>query len=149
MVKKHDDTKTDKAPSATSPPSAKGSDGHSTAIDDAISRIKTKFGEGAARELRRVAEKIITEYQPEKIILFGSWAWGVPHEWSDIDLFILKESNKRRLEREQELRLKLFGNKFPPLDLLIYTPKELEKRLSIEDFFIGDIVQKGTILYAR
>ncbi len=101
------------------------------------------------KKLRRLSQKIVKDYNPEKIILFGSWAWGYPHEWSDVDLFILKKSRKRRIDRERELRTKLFGNNFPPLDLLIYTPEELEKRIQIEDFFIQDILKKGKVLYAK
>lgn len=45
--------------------------------------------------------------------------------------------------------MKLFGHGFPPLDLLIYTPLEVQKRLQIEDFFVQDILWKGKILYER
>ena len=100
-------------------------------------------------KIQQVVDKIVKEYQPEKIILFGSWAWGEPHEDSDVDFFIVKESQERRIDRERELRKKLYGNKFPPLDLLIYTPEEIKRRLSIEDFFVKDILEKGKILYAR
>lgn len=100
-------------------------------------------------KLNAVVKKIVKEYQPEKIILFGSWAWGKPHEWSDVDLFIVKKSAKKRWEREYELRMKLFGNRFPPMDLLIYTPEETNKRLKIEDFFIQDIFQRGKTLYEK
>ena len=93
--------------------------------------------------------KIVTEFQPEKIILFGSWAWGIPHENSDVDLFIIKESDKKRWEREYDLRMKLIGNKFPPMDLLIYTPEEMEQRIRIEDLFIQDILKNGKLVYAQ
>ena len=104
---------------------------------------------GINEKIQAVVDKIVKEYDPEKIILFGSWAWGEPHEWSDVDFLVVKESKERRIDRERELRKKLFGNRFPPLDLLIYTPEELEKRLALDDFFIKDIIEKGKILYAR
>ena len=100
-------------------------------------------------KLKEITNKIVEEFQPEKIILFGSWAWGMPHEDSDVDLFIVKESNKKRWEREYDLRMKLIGNKFPPMDLLIYTPEEMERRIKIEDFFIQDIIKNGKLVYAR
>lgn len=99
-----------------------------------------------AKKLKEITAKIVKEYKPEKIILFGSWAWGNPRKWSDVDLFIIKETDKKKWEREYELRLKLF----PPglaLDLLIYTPKEIIRRLEIEDFFVEDIIKKGKVLY--
>ena len=100
-------------------------------------------------KIKEVTEKIIKEFQPEKIILFGSWAWGTPHEDSDVDLFIVKESNKKRWEREYDLRMKLIGNKFPPMDLLIYTPEEMEQRIRIEDLFIQDILKNGKLVYVK
>lgn len=101
------------------------------------------------KKTKELTEKIVKEYAPEKIILFGSLAWGKPHKWSDVDLFIIKKSKKRRIDRERDLRMKLIGNKFPPMDLLIYTPEELAKRVYMEDFFINDILNKGKILYER
>lgn len=101
------------------------------------------------QKLKEITDKIVREYQPEKIILFGSWAWGEPHEDSDVDLLVVKESNKKKWEREYELRMKLSGNKFPPMDLLMYTPAEVDRRMSMQDFFMQDILEKGKILYAR
>ena len=101
------------------------------------------------QKIKEITDKIVREYQPEKIILFGSWAWGTPHENSDVDMFIIKESEKKRWEREYDLRMKLIGNKFPPMDLLIYTPEEMERRIRIEDFFIQDILKNGKLVYAR
>ena len=101
------------------------------------------------QKIKEITDKIVREYQPEKIILFGSWAWGTPHENSDVDMFIIKESEKKRWEREYDLRMKLIGNKFPPMDLLIYTPEEMERRIRIEDFFIQNILKNGKLVYAR
>lgn len=99
------------------------------------------------RKLKAVTQKIIREYAPEKIILFGSYAWGIPTEDSDFDLLVVKKSKKNRLDRERELRMKLLGNHFPPLELLIYTPDELNKRVQIGDFFIKDILKRGKKMY--
>ena len=100
-------------------------------------------------KIREVADKIVKEYQPEKIILFGSYAWGEPDENSDVDLFVVKESDKGKLDRERELRRKLFNYDFPPMDLLVYTPEELKKRLGIKDIFVSIIINNGKVLYER
>ncbi len=100
-------------------------------------------------KIKEVASKIVAEYQPLKIILFGSYVWGKPCLDSDVDLLIVKKSRKNQFNRERDLRRKLFGNNFPPLDLLIYTPSEVEKRLSLGDFFIQDIFCRGKVLYAK
>ena len=101
------------------------------------------------KSLKKITRKIVEEYKPEKIILFGSYAWGKPTEDSDFDLFIVKNSREKKIDRERELRTMLFGNNFPAMDLLIYTPKEVEKRLSIEDFFVKQILSEGEILYEK
>lgn len=103
----------------------------------------------AQKQIKTITAKIVKEYKPEKIILFGSYAWGKPHEDSDVDLLVVKTSRKRRIDRVRDLRLKLYGNNFPPMDILVYTPGEIKKRLAIGDFFVEDIVSKGKILYGR
>lgn len=98
-------------------------------------------------KIQEVAQKIAKEFQPEKIILFGSFAWGTPGPDSDIDLFIVKETdNTRDMARE------ISGFVFPrlfPLDLIVYRPESVKKSLERGDFFIRDIVTKGKVLYAR
>jgi predicted nucleotidyltransferase len=98
--------------------------------------------------INRMVEKIKSEYQPEKIILFGSYAWGKPTKHSDIDLFIIKNTTARRIDRAVEVREILDEeNAMFPLDVLVYTPDEIKRRLEIEDDFVKDIIDKGKILY--
>jgi uncharacterized protein len=100
--------------------------------------------------IREVVEKIKTEYQPEKIILFGSYAYGTPTEDSDIDLFIVKETDKRRIDRFVEVRELIYD---PDLQIsiqpLVFSPGEIEKRLAIGDQFVEEILEKGETLYAK
>lgn len=99
------------------------------------------------RQIKKVAEKIVQEYKPDKIILFGSFAWGKPHPDSDVDLFIVKKT-----KHTFELARKIDGSLFPrpfPLDLLVYTPEQLKRREKLGDFFINDILSKGKMLYAK
>jgi len=99
------------------------------------------------QKIKEVTEKIIKEYNPEKIILFGSHAWGKPHRDSDVDLLVIKETrNSLRLSRDID------GALFPrlfPLDLLVFTPRQVRERESMGDFFIQDILSKGKVLYAK
>jgi len=101
------------------------------------------------RKIKEISDKIVKEYQPEKIILFGSHAWGEPHEWSDVDLLVVKESNKSKLERTRELR-GLLSNSGQPLDVLVYTRGELEALINQgRNLFLEDIVRNGVILYTQ
>ena len=96
----------------------------------------------------QIVDKIIREYQPKKIILFGSYAYGEPNENSDIDLLIVKNTDKRPIDRWIEVKRLLRGiSQNVPITPLIYTEKELEERKAIKDFFIGEILEKGESLY--
>lgn len=97
-------------------------------------------------KIRHVVEKIVREYQPEKIILFGSWAWGTPHENSDFDIFVIKDTDTPSLKRIEALD-RLFSRRDVPLDFLVYTPEQVARRLAIGDFFVRDIMTNGRILY--
>lgn len=99
-------------------------------------------------KIKKTVDKIVKNYRPQKIVLFGSYAWGEPTENSDVDLLIVKNSKKRRSERAAEIRKKIFPPDIP-LDILVYTPKEIKKRLAMKDFFFEDIVTKGRNLYER
>ena len=47
-------------------------------------------------QLRKITDQIVRDYQPERVILFGSWAWGTPHHDSDVDLLVIKDSEDPR-----------------------------------------------------
>lgn len=98
--------------------------------------------------IKKIAEKIIREYQPEKIILFGSYVWGKPDKHSDIDLFIIKKTKDRHIDRSVTVReiLEQENGKIA-LNPIIYTPKETEHRIKLGDDFIKKIITKGIILY--
>lgn len=101
------------------------------------------------QKLQEITDKIIKEFQPEKIILFGSWAWGRPSLDSDVDLLIVKDSQKSKIEREREVRRFLYPRELP-IDLLVYTPEELEKSINENrNLFIEDIVRNGKALYVK
>lgn len=96
----------------------------------------------------KIAEKIKKEYQPEKIILFGSYASGNPTKDSDLDMFIIKKTNERHLERWLKVRNIVYEeNLMIPFEPLIYTPEEVQKRLQIGDSFLKQILDKGEVLY--
>lgn len=103
--------------------------------------------ESVEQVIQNAASKIAAEFDPEKIILFGSWAWGTPGPDSDVDLFVVKETANTR-----ELARQIDGALFPrrvPMDILVYTPSGLERRLQMRDFFVRDIIRKGRTLYER
>ncbi len=106
---------------------------------------------GAVREaILRMVEKIRVGYDPERIILFGSYAYGEPTEDSDIDLLVVKDDPRRRLDRAVEIsRLVREENGLFPVEILVCTPREVEHRLAIGDDFLQEIVTSGEVLYVR
>lgn len=98
------------------------------------------------QKIKEVVDKIVREYQPEKIILFGSWAWGEPHEYSDLDLFVIKDTKRPTLKRIEDLD-RIFSRRDLPMDFLVYTPDQVENRLRIGDLFVKDVLTNGKILY--
>ncbi len=98
-------------------------------------------------ELNRCLALLIDRYKAEKVLLFGSMIGDETGEWSDLDLVIVKETNRRFLDRTKEvmqlLQLRVGA------DILVYTPAEFEL-LSRERVFVRDeIVGKGQVLYDR
>jgi predicted nucleotidyltransferase len=98
-------------------------------------------------ELRRYLRILRTHYQPERVILFGSLAAGSSGEWSDIDLVIIKETDRRFLDRSKEVIQLL--EPLVGIDILVYTPAEMEQLSRDRGFVRSEIQGKGKIIYER
>ncbi|MBI4559000.1 MAG: nucleotidyltransferase domain-containing protein [Candidatus Hydrogenedentes bacterium] len=96
-----------------------------------------------------IIDRIVRDYQPEKIVLFGSFAYGRPHRDSDVDLLIIKDTAERPIDRRVTVRRLLApATGKIPVELLVLTPRELGERQAIGDQFIGEILRCGKVLYA-
>ncbi len=93
-----------------------------------------------------IAARIVAEFHPYRIILFGSYAYGTPHAESDVDLLVVMEkpvgSNRNMPEVNAAARIDHLS-----MDILTYSPAELETRLAMGDFFVKNILARGKILY--
>ena len=96
--------------------------------------------------IRRFARRIAEKFEPEKIILFGSFAYGKPHEWSDVDLLVVMQTYS---EVSQSIRITLAFDREFPLDLIVWTPKRLAFWLKEGDSFLQEITSKGIVLYEK
>ena len=99
-------------------------------------------------KIRRAAQKIVDEVQPEKIILFGSFAYGQPTPDSDVDLLVILKTQLSPADRVRQISQVLDPRPFP-VDIIARTPAELKERLRIHDCFFQEIVDKGKVLYER
>jgi len=99
-------------------------------------------------QINEVVNKIANFYQPEKIILFGSYATHSANENSDLDLLIVKNSNLPRPQRNIEIWKMLRKEKYLfPIDILVYTTNEIEKEKNNKYTFVYDALNKGKTLY--
>jgi predicted nucleotidyltransferase len=97
-----------------------------------------------------IVEKLIKGYQPDKIILFGSYAYGEPTEDSDIDMLIIKDTDKRRIDRCVEVRRIVYDpDRGIPFSPLVYTTREISRRLALGDDFVTEIIERGELLYEK
>lgn len=95
-----------------------------------------------------IVGKILQVIQPEKIILFGSYARDEATEESDIDLLVIQPSDLPRYKRSTPVRLALRGL-FPSKDIIVYTPEEVEKWSSASTSFIANALREGKVLYEK
>ena len=94
-----------------------------------------------------VVQQVVYQFRPERIILFGSYAYGQPHSHSDVDLLVVMETPLK--ETEQAVRICQAIDYHFGLDLMVRTPATLARRLALGDVFLGEIINKGKVLYER
>lgn len=108
------------------------------------------------RQIRRVTPKLLHEVvhrivqavDPDKIILFGSYAYGQPHKDSDLDILVIMSSDRPRWQRAIPIYEALRGLLLPK-DLIVYTPEEVEEWSEVPQAFITTAVRQGKILYEK
>ena len=97
-------------------------------------------------QIRDLCDNIVREFHPERVILFGSYAYGTPTEDSDVDLLVVLPYEGKGYRMCADI-----ARSTQPafaVDMLARTPDELRDRLVLGDFFLREIVEKGTVLYA-
>lgn len=102
----------------------------------------------AQKYIQQITRQLIAKYDPEKIILFGSFAYGRPKENSDIDLMVIKKTRERF-----GLRLRQMAHIITDVpidrDIIVYNPREWKRALRQKNPFIAEIDKKGKILYDK
>jgi predicted nucleotidyltransferase len=98
-------------------------------------------------QIQNLADDIARNFHPEKIILFGSHAYGTPKDWSDADLLVVMQFEGNPLEKMSEIIYTVHPK--IDIDLLVRTQEMVERRLRIGDPFMRDIIHKGKTIYDR
>ncbi|MCX7825344.1 MAG: nucleotidyltransferase domain-containing protein [Verrucomicrobiae bacterium] len=109
----------------------------------------TRSLEAIKPQLDRIIERIVQEYRPLKIILFGSYAHGQPHEGSDVDLLVIKEDvPPARWQRYVEVCRCIRGlRRGLSIEAHVVTPQELSEGLRLINPFYREITEQGVVLY--
>ena len=92
-----------------------------------------------------LAKRIVEEYRPERVILFGSYAYGKPRPDSDVDLLVIMpfEGNPLHVAAEMARRLN------PPIgvDFLVRAADTIQQRIEWNDYFLREVIEQGKVLY--
>src|SRR5713101_5371517 len=98
------------------------------------------------RVIHRYARAIAEEFHPDKIILFGSHAWGTPHKDSDVDLLVVMPAYN---QHNQAVRIRWRLAAPFPVDLIVRTPKEMKWRLAESQAVTNKNGAQGKVLYEK
>ncbi|UYZ62592.1 nucleotidyltransferase domain-containing protein [Hymenobacter weizhouensis] len=100
-------------------------------------------------QIQSIVRRIVEGYQPDRIILFGSYAYGTPTEDSDLDLLVIKAGiGESRMERGVAVRRLLRATDMPPMDILVRTPEEVAEAAEVRFTIEAQALKSGRMLYA-
>lgn len=100
------------------------------------------------QDIERVAHRIAEEVRAERVILFGSHARGAADEQSDVDLLVVVESDEPPFKRSRPI-YKLFRPHPFAMDVIVYTPEELEEQAKTPLSFAATVLREGKVVYDR
>jgi hypothetical protein len=100
--------------------------------------------------IAKIVRKIVEAFNPRRVILFGTRARGNPQAFSDVDLLVEMEALADQPRWERRIHVdELFGLRWWPMDILVYTPEELAQRRNSLASIASVIEREGKVLYER
>ena len=96
-------------------------------------------------EIQDFVNRVVEEFAPQRVILFGSYAYGKATSDSDVDLLVVMPTKKRTVQQALEIRQRI-SCPFA-LDLLVRTPRDVRERLALGDCFLRTVINEGKTLY--
>jgi predicted nucleotidyltransferase len=88
----------------------------------------------------------LKKMKPQAIIVFGSYAWGKPHEDSDLDVLMVKDTTRKFTDRIRDVHMKI--KTLVPLDVIVLTPREAKEAPQKSEFF-KQIIHEGELIYGK
>lgn len=97
------------------------------------------------KQIRDWSRRLAEQFKPERIILFGSYAYGKPREDSDVDLLVVLHHDSVAAKAASDIRMALPHD--VSVDVMVRSPEKFRERLKMKDFFMREIAEKGLVLY--
>ena len=97
-------------------------------------------------EIETLVRRIVARIQPQRVILFGSYAKGTATIKSDLDILVIKETDLPMASRADDLK-PMLGHTLVPVDVHVYTPEEVEEYRHEEFLFVSDILKSGKTVF--
>jgi uncharacterized protein len=98
--------------------------------------------------VQRTLDRLIRAFAPERIVLFGSYAKGMEHGRSDVDLLVIASLDDNRLFHQRRAR-QLAADCFPAVDIVFATPTEVAEAATAKSPFLLSILGSGVTVYTR
>jgi len=114
---------------------------------DATKTTNPSLARGGAPELKEITRRLVAEFAPERIILFGSHAWGHPDENSDVDLLVVVSESDLPPPRRAARAYRCLRDVSVPLDILVRTREEVESTRHVPASLIHEVLARGRVLY--
>jgi predicted nucleotidyltransferase len=97
------------------------------------------------QSIKAFVRQVAAQFHPERVVLFGSYAYGNPTPDSDVDLLVVMQHEGPSAKQAAKIRKRIHAGF--PVDLLVRSPEEIQKRLAMDDFFVREIMELGRPLY--
>jgi len=97
------------------------------------------------QNITRFVRKVAAQFHPERVVLFGSYAYGKPTSDSDVDLLVVMSHKGPSAIQAAAIRKRVHAGF--PMDLVVRSPEEIRRRLAMDDFFVREIMERGQSLY--
>jgi predicted nucleotidyltransferase len=97
------------------------------------------------KKIKAFVGEVAQQFHPRRVVLFGSYAYGRPNADSDVDLLVIMPHKGHSAIQAAEIRKRIHAGF--PVDLIVRSPREIRRRLAMDDFFITEILERGKTLY--
>jgi uncharacterized protein len=118
-------------------------------LGDRSIEVETQTSSHIEQLILDITDRLVTEFSPENIFLFGSHVWGTPHKDSDLDLLVIVTDSELSPSKRSSIAYRCLREIPYPLDILVKTRKELEQYAQMPMTLEHQILNKGRCLYGQ